>query len=318
MKKKYQWASDIHFVFFGTPNLSVIILNELKVAGFLPSLIVTRPDAPRGRGKVMAPPPVAVWTKEHGIPLLQPAKITDDFIYEVKKNNDWDVFIVAAYGKILPQALLNIPSHGTLNVHPSLLPRLRGPSPIRSAILNDERETGVTIMLLDAEMDHGPIIEQEVVKPPAGGPEWPPRARELESTLAHAGGKLLAQTLLPWVRDEIEAQEQNHSQATFCKTIKKEHGLLNLNDNPYQNLLKIRAFEGWPGTYTFFEKNGKKIRVQIIDAHMENLPALPAHAGQAGGKLVIDIVRPEGKRDMPYADFLRSSAVKIELTKLQW
>lgn len=288
MGSPFQSPSDVRFAFFGTPELAVTILEELSAAGFIPALVVTRPDAPAHRGKVLTPPPVKVWADAHGIPVLQPAKLTDDAIAELKKDA-WDVFIVAAYGKLLLQELLDIPAHGTLNVHPSLLPRLRGPSPIRSAILNDEHETGVTIMLIDAEMDHGPIIEQEFVDIP----EWPPRANELEDLLAHAGGAILAETLLPWVRGEIAAQEQDDAQATYCKTIKKEAGLINLTDDPQKNLLKIRAFEGWPGTYTFFERSGQKIRVQIIDAHL------------ADGALVIDTVRPEGKRDMPYADFRR-------------
>lgn len=295
MKKKYQSPTDVRFAFFGTPELAVTVLEELKSAGFMPALVVTRPDAPVGRGKVLTSPPVALWAKEHGVPMLQPARITPECIAELKNppaGGTWDVFIVAAYGKILPQELLAIPARGTLNVHPSLLPRLRGPSPIRSAILTDERETGVTIMLLDAEMDHGPIVEQEFVDIPA----CPPRASELEATLAHVGGKMLAETLLPWVRGEIAAQEQDHAQATYCKTIKKADGLIDLDADPYQNLLKIRALEGWPTAYAFFERNGKKMRVQIINAHL------------ADGKLIIDTVRPEGRRDMPYVDFLRSGA----------
>ena len=298
MKKSIQNPSDLRFAFFGTPELAVTVLEELSGAGFTPALVVTRPDAPVGRGNVLTPPPVKVWAEAHNIPVLQPAKLTDDVIEECKTSHvlqegGWDVFVVAAYGKILPQKLLDIPAHGTLNVHPSLLPRLRGPSPIRSAIMTGERETGVTIMLLDAEMDHGHIIEQEFVDIP----EWPPRASELEDTLAHEGGRILAETLLPWVRGEIAAQEQDHAQATYCKTIKKEDGLIDLADDPQKNLLKIRALEGWPNAYTFFERNGQKIRVQITDAHLD------------GDSLVIDTIRPEGKRDMPYADFLRSGAI---------
>jgi len=301
MKKNLQSPNDVRFCFFGTPKLAVTVLDELERSGFKPALVVTRPDAPVGRGKVLTPPPVKVWAEKRNIEVLKPEKITEDLIHQIKTSdvlsevNGWDVFIVAAYGKILPQELLDIPEHGALNMHPSLLPRLRGPSPIRSAILNDEREVGVTIMLLDAEMDHGPIVEQKIVDPPAGG--WPPRASELENTLAHAGGKLLARTILPWVKGEIASQEQDHNAATFCRIIKKEDGLLDLNGDAHHNLLKIRGLEGWPGTYTFFEKSGKKIRVQIIDAHLAD-----------DGSLLIDTVRPESKSDMPYADFVRSGA----------
>jgi methionyl-tRNA formyltransferase len=202
------------------------------------------------------------------------------------------VFVVASFGSILPKTLLDIPKHGTVNVHPSLLPRLRGPSPMRSAILRDEKETGVSIMLLDEQMDHGPLLAQKKVFVDP----WPSRGRVLDDLLAREGGALLAKTLPLWVAGEIEPQEQNHDLATYTEKFTKEDGLLDLKDNPYRNLLKVRAFEGWPGTYALFERAGKRIRVQILDAHLD------------GSRFVIDIVKPEGKKEMPYEDFLRSGA----------
>jgi methionyl-tRNA formyltransferase len=172
---------------------------------------------------------------------------------------------------------------------------LRGPSPMRSAILNDEKETGVSVMLMDEQMDHGPLIAQRKV---AIEP-WPPHGKTLEDRLAHEGGKLLAQILPLWLQGTIQPQEQNHDLATYTKKFTKEDGALDLGADPYQNLLTIRAFESWPGTYAFFERAGKRIRVQILDAHIE------------GKKLVIDIVKPEGKKEMSYADFLRSGAKPV-------
>lgn len=293
MKKKFLKPNDVRFAFFGTPEIATVVLDELARAGFLPSLIVTRADSPSGRGKILTPPPAKVWAEKKNIPVIQPKKITLEVTAELARS-EWDLFVVAAYGKILPQSLLNIPRCGTLNMHPSLLPRLRGPSPIRSATLTDEKETGVSIIILDAEMDHGPIVAQEKIKIM----EWPPRASELEQALAHTGGTLLSKVLLPWVNGEIEAREQNHSKATFCTMTKKEDGLIDLANDPYKNLLKIRAFEGWPGTYTFFKRGTQTIRVQILDAHIGK-----------DGSLIINTVRPEGKRDMQYADFLSSGAV---------
>ena len=292
MKKKTKSKDNIQFVFFGTPTLSVIVLDELKNAGMLPALVITAPDRPAGRGLKITPPPVKVWALTHNIPLLQPEKLDADFLSELQ-TTQYDVFIVAAYGKILPKELLDIPKHGALNVHPSLLPKFRGASPIVSAILEDSKETGISIMSLDEEMDHGPIVAQKKI----ALADWPPRASELGETLAHEGGKLLATVLPHWVASEIEAKEQNHDVATYCKKITKVDGLINLNDNVYKNLLKIRALEGWPGTYTFFERNGKKIRVGIIGAHIEN------------ENLIISRVKAEGKREMPYEEFLRSGAV---------
>ena len=154
-------------------------------------------------------------------------------------------------------------------------------------------------MLLDDKMDHGPILAQKRI-PIA---PWPPKGKMLDEVLAHEGGRLLAQVLPLWVAGEIEARPQNHDLATYCKQFEKKDGLLDLSADPcltgrraYQNLLKIRALEGWPGTYAFFTRANKKIRVQILDAHTEN------------SALVIDKVKPEGKKEMSYVAFLNSGA----------
>jgi len=278
-----------HFVFFGTAPLAGDVLDQLEAAGLTPALIVAGADRYDSRKKENIFPPEKEWALERSIPVIQPEKIDDELISTLNKEK-WDVFMVASYGKILPKRLLDIPRRGTINMHPSLLPRLRGPSPIRSAILTDEKNTGVSIMLLDEELDHGPLLAQKKV----AMPEWPPRGKTLDAVLATEGGKLTAEILPLWVRGEIEPREQNHDVATYCKIFTKEDGLLDLSDDPYKNLLKIRAFDGWPGTYTFMEKNGKQVRVQILDAHIAN------------GKLILDTVKPEGKGEMPYADFLRS------------
>jgi methionyl-tRNA formyltransferase len=290
----------VRFAFFGTPELAVTVLEELAAAGLVPALIVTMPDEKKGRGLSLSPPPVKTWAESRDIEALQPEHVDPEFVATLKAKSrklKADVFIVVAYGKILNKEVLEIPSRGVLNVHPSLLPRLRGPSPIRSAILNDDRATGVSIILLDEEMDHGPLVAQ---KPVAIG--WPARAGELERALMEAGGTLLAQILPQWVMGNIEAREQNHDLATYSEKIEKEDGLLDLNADGYTNLLKIRAYEGWPGTYAFFERGGKRIRVQILDAHMDPSTTLGA------SKLIIDKVKPEGKREMGYEEFLRSGA----------
>ncbi len=252
------------FAFFGTTPLKEGVLSELATSGLEPARIFERED------------------------------ITPALINELKQMQ-WDVFIVASYGKKLPKELLDIPLRGVVNVHPSLLPRLRGPSPIRSAILNDERETGVTIMLLDEELDHGPIIAQKKIEIAS----WPPRGRALDDQLAHEGGRLLATVLPLWIESEIEAHPQNDDVATYCHAFKKEDGLLDLKSEAYTNVLKIRAFEGWPCAYAFFERAGKKLRVQILDAHLD------------GKKLAIDRVKPEGKREMNYDEFAHSGAVAL-------
>ncbi len=276
----------MRFAFFGTSHIAVYCLEALRAAGLTPALIVTPEDRPRGRGLAASPVAVALWAQQHNIPFSHQWDSID---------NTYDVAVVVDYGHLLPKHLLETPRRGFLNVHPSLLPRLRGPSPIRTAIRDNEQIVGVSIIVLDEEMDHGPLIAQKRIETPI----WPLSASELETLLMREGGILLARVLPEWVLGEIDAHSQNHDVATYTKKIVKEDGLLNLRDDAYKNFLKIRAYEGWPGTYTFFERNGKRLRVGILDAHMEN------------GELIIDLVKPEGKREMPYAEFLRSGAMPI-------
>ena len=287
--------NNISFVFFGAGPIAAAALLEMENGGVVPSLIVTLPDAPAGRGHVLTPTPVAQCAAERAIDTWKPDKLDTLFLAELQEFQDaahCPVFVVIDYGKFLPKQLLDIPPRGVLNMHPSLLPRLRGPSPIRSAILADEKKTGVTVMLVDEEMDHGPIVAQRIVSLDT----WPPYGNELDIVLAQAGGKLLSEMMGPWARSEIEAREQNHDIATYTGHFKKEDGLLDLSADPHMNLLKIRAFQGWPGTYTFFIRDGKKIRVQIIDAHIEH------------SKLIFDTVKPEGKNEMKFKDFERTGA----------
>lgn len=282
-------------VFFGTPAFATTILDALKSAGLSPALIVTTPDEPQGRNLVLTPPPAKVWAEKENIAVLQPASLKNDVEVAPLLNTEWDLFIVASYGKILPKSILDIPKHGTLNVHPSLLPKFRGASPVRSAILTDTRATGISIMLMDEELDHGPVLAQARIELDAE--DWPPRATMFEDLMAHAGGELLAETIPPWIAGEITPEPQDDSLATFSEKITKEMGKLDLSANPYQNLLKIRAYDGWPGTYFFHERAGKKMRVKVIDATLAD-----------DGSLKILRVIPEGKKEMAYEDFLRGNA----------
>lgn len=274
-----------HIAFFGTSDFSVVILEHLKKEGLLPALIVTAPDKPQGRKLVVTPPPVKVWAEQEQMKIIQPESLRE--IPKEIRAKEWDLFIVVSYGKILPKELLEIPLRGTLNVHPSLLPKFRGASPIQSAILEDEQDTGVTIMLLDDKMDHGPIVAQASVTTL----DWPPPFRVLEALLADVGGSLLAETILPWLNGEIKEEKQDHDLATYTKKITKEDGLLDLEANPYENFLKIRALEKWPGTYYFEKYNDKEVRVKITEAVLED------------NKLVLKKVIPEGKKEMSYEDF---------------
>lgn len=276
--------SSLRIVFFGTPEIAATILEELKASGIVPALVVTNPDRPVGRKQTMTPPPVKVWAEKESVEVLQPEDLKDEQTLAPLFNTEWDLFIVAAYGGILPKKLLELPEHGVLNVHPSLLPKFRGASPIRSAILSDERETGVTIMQMDEKMDHGPIVAQARVE--IAKEDWPLSGHILDDILAHAGGELLAETIPAWLEGAITPEEQDHEKATYCQKISKDMGELDLKDDPYQNLLKIRAFDGWPGTF-FYDENGK--RVKITEAELT-----------ADGSLKILKVIPEGKKEIDF------------------
>jgi methionyl-tRNA formyltransferase len=303
MKVNNQYACLMHnsrFVFFGTPEFSAIILDELERAGYLPALIVTAPDKPRGRGLVMTPSEVKSWGLAHNIPVVTPLTLKDESVADTLRNAECDLFIVAAYGKIIPRGVLGIPAHGVLNVHPSLLPKFRGASPIESAILSDESHTGVTIMLLDEEMDHGPIVAQRPYKGQTFGKVrplyrdigWPPKGSVLTRDLAHFGGTLLAEIIPEWMNGS-KAVAQDHARATYTKKITKEDGLIDIAGDPLQNYRKIQAYDEWPGAHFFIERNGKNIRVRITDATYKE------------GSLTVIRVVPEGKKEMSYEDFLR-------------
>jgi len=274
------------YIFFGTPHLATIVLDELEKARLLPSLVVTAPDKPAGRGMRLRESPVKQWAKERNISTLEPEAFDEATLARLQEENA-HVCVLVAYGKILPQSVIDLTPHGIVNVHPSLLPKLRGPSPVRTAILEDHKTVGVSLMLIDEKMDHGPILMQEEYTPEL----WPPNAEELEAHLFARGGELLGTVLPEYLAGRITPMPQNDADATYCTLFKKEDGLLNLNDDPYTNLLKIHAYTPWPGAY-YFEDDGT--RVIITKAHIEN------------SALMLDEVKPEGRRAMPYADYMRS------------
>jgi methionyl-tRNA formyltransferase len=281
-------SSQLRFVFFGTPALAVEILDALETAGYVPSLVVTMPDRPQGRGMDMRETPVAAWARTRSIEVLKPEKLNSEFVSTLAARR-LTLSIVVAYGKILPQSLLDIAP--MYNIHYSLLPRWRGATPVESAILAGDTETGVAIQKIVYELDAGPLATLE--KTPIGADETGPT---LCSRLNGIAKELLVQIFPQLLDGEVKLAEQDATHATFCGKISKEDGLVDLSDDGIINYRKFRAYFGWPGIYTFFERNGKRIRTIISKAHME------------GSKFVIDSVKPEGKGEMPYADFARSGA----------
>jgi methionyl-tRNA formyltransferase len=251
---------NIKIVYWGTPHFSAEILKSLIKANFKPITVITQFDKPAGRGSKLKASEVKILAEKENIPYFQPEKLKNlEFSSQLKELKP-DLFIVASYGKIIPKEALNIPKLGTINVHPSLLPRWRGPSPIQSAILAGDKETGVSIMLLDEEMDHGPILESRKWKVESGI-----TFKKLEEILIQESSKLLIETLPKWINDEIKAIPQNHGQAVYCRMIKKEDGKIGWGESVEVIDRKIRALNPWPGTY--FEICDKKFKV--LDAEIK-------------------------------------------------
>jgi methionyl-tRNA formyltransferase len=283
-------SNDIKFVFWGSSDFSVYVLEKLKILELLPNLVISTPDMPVGRKQILTPTPAKVWANANNIAVLTPDKIKGNFVDELKDFSANTVSLVASYGKIIPNDIINLPEYGTLNIHPSLLPKYRGPSPLQEQILNDEQEVGVSIMIIDEQVDHGPIVIQEKCLIP----NWPVSFNLLEKITAIAGADMFYKILPDWNNKKIVAKEQKHSDATFTKKVLKEDGEISLApENAYKNYLKYLAYSSWPGVYFFADKDGEKIRVLIKTATFEN------------GNFIPNTVLPAGKKEMSYADFLR-------------
>jgi methionyl-tRNA formyltransferase len=279
-------------VFFGTSDFAVTVFETLYLKGVQPLFLVTTPDKPQGRHLVMTPPPAKRWAQEKNITVLQPTSLrTPSFADELKTRMPqagYDVFIVASYGKLIPNEIITLPRRGTLNIHPSLLPKYRGASPVQSTILADDRNCGFSIMAIDEEMDHGPLVLQKAYTPSA----WPLSAQILKTELAHEGASNLYEILPHWISGEIEAREQDHSKATFTKKFTKDDGLIDLSGDPYTNYLRFQALSASPGVFFFDTRNGNRIRIKII------------HASFIDGAFVPLRVIPEGKKEMDYTAYL--------------
>ncbi|MDQ5954918.1 MAG: Methionyl-tRNA formyltransferase [Patescibacteria group bacterium] len=266
-----------NFVFFGTPDVASETLEILKQAGYLPSLIVTSPDKPKGRKMLLTPPPVKTWAIENSIPYIQPEKI-NDLVLEIQNV---DLFIVVAYGKIMPEKLIKLPRLGSINIHYSLLPKYRGASPVESAILNGDIQTGVSIQQMEYKMDTGQILVVEKI-------EILPdeKSGELRTRLIKIGGELLVKMLPDFIDGKITTIPQDETQAINCKKMTKEDGLIDLDGDSVMNYNKFRAYATWPRTY-FFKDNK---RVIITDAELSD------------GKFVIKKIIPEGGKEQEYKD----------------
>ena len=260
----------MNYVFFGTPRFAELVLHELIAAGMPPAAVVCNPDRPVGRRRIITPPQVKQLAERNDIRVLQPEKLDTAFEQELAALRP-DFFVVAAYAKIIPQSVLDIARLGTLGTHPSLLPKYRGASPIQSVLLNGEARTGATIYLMDAKMDHGPILAQDELA--IRGNET---YLELEGSLAQQAGRLLAKTIPPFFAGTLEPRPQNESDATFTKKFTTENGFVPEHDLAAAESgdaalaeridRMIRALDPEPGAWT--TREGK--RIKLLAARNEN------------------------------------------------
>lgn len=303
----------------GTPEFAVPSLARLIAGGYQVSAVFTQPDKPAGRGKHLHAPLVKTFALERGLRVHQPARIkNNEGVRAIFEQISPDACVVAAYGKILPESLLAIPRLGCINVHASLLPKYRGAAPINWAIANGERETGVTIMQMDAGMDTGPMLAKAAIT--IGDEETAP---ELSARLARAGAELLFETLPRIARGEIEPVPQDDTEATYAPMLKREDGLIDWQMSAREIANRVRAFQPWPGSYTRF----RGARLILWRAHETPFPKDPGGEAAPGtilkidevgitgacgaaSALRIDEVQVEGKRRMSALDFAHGARLK--------
>lgn len=283
-------------VFFGTEEYSLIALRTLVEAGYEVAAVVTKPDTARGRGHKLVYPAVKTYAIEHDIPVWQPDRVRD-IIYDIK-SLDKPVGILVAYGRIIPQSVIELFEPGIVNVHPSLLPLYRGPSPVEAAILNRDRKTGVTIMQLDREMDAGPIYMQVPY-----ALDFTETKLELYDTLFTLGSNLLVQKLTEIVDGTLKPTPQSHSDATYCPLLTKADGQLDLSTlTPGEAEAKIRAYAGFPRT----RARVADYDIIVTRAHGVMTKKTPLDLECANGAFlsIDELIAPSGKQ-MTSVEFIR-------------
>ncbi len=293
----------------GTPEFAVPALRGLIQSGYDVVRVYTPPDEPSGRGQKVSPAPVKKVAQGFGLNVHQPASLKSSEEVERLKELRPLVIVVAAYAQILPQAVLDVPSHGCLNIHPSLLPRHRGPSPVTAAILAGEEATGVSIMLMDKGMDTGPVLAQGRIPVL----EWDTTG-SLTAKLADLGAQLLTDTLPLWLEGKIEPQPQNNEKATYSTIIKKDDGRIDWADPAVELWRRVRAFQPWPGCYTTW--GGRLLKIvetaplpgrgeigRVLEIPGPGSVTVGVQAGD--GILGLVSVQLEGKRVMSGNEFSR-------------
>ncbi len=297
----------MNIVFAGTPEFAAVALEALLRAGHAVPLTLTQPDRPAGRGLKAQPSAVKSLAAKHGLPVLQPTTLKDRSVIDVIAALKPDALVVAAYGLIVPQALLDVPRLGGINIHASLLPRWRGAAPIQRAILAGDAQTGITIMQMDAGLDTGAILLQEAV--PISGDDT---AQSLHDRLAALGGRLIVQALSA----PLVARRQDGTVATYAAKIDKREALIDWSEKATIIERKVRAFNPVPGASSVF--NGERIKIWRAQAErgVSAPPGTVCEAGAAGiivacggdGLRLLELQRAGGKR-LPAAAFIAGFAM---------
>lgn len=304
-------APKIRVVFMGTPEFSGEVLGGIIAAGYNVVAAYTRPDKPVGRKQEVVASAVKRLALKFHIPVEQPARFDAKAVNRLREFEP-DLVIVAAYGRILPESVLSIPGFGCLNVHASLLPRWRGASPVQNALLAGDSETGVSIMLMDAGMDTGPIFAQESFKIDADD-----TSESLLSRMSMIGVRLLVSIIPKWIEKRIEPVVQDESKATLCELIEREDGRIFWNETAGDIMNRYRGLHPWPGIFTFWRRDDGLLRLKLTRITIQKTdPAIKRKFGEvfeAGEKVAIqsgegivyvEEIQPEGKGVMPIRDYV--------------
>jgi methionyl-tRNA formyltransferase len=294
-------------VFFGSSHFSEKILAALSIKYEI-VLVITQSDKPVGRKKIMQQTPVALLAKKLNLPLIKPENLKSEETAALIENSKADLFVVVAYGKIIPQQILDFPQMGAINIHASLLPKYRGASPIHSALLNGDKETGITIMLMDAQMDHGPVLSKGAL-----AIDDKDTFPELEKKLAILAEKLILTALPKFISGKLKAKTQEHQQATYTKIINRQDGEINWNRPAFEIYNKYRAYIIWPGIWTKW--NNKILKITACKIYKGHFPEkYIGKVFQENKKVFVSCqvgfieilqLQLEGKTAMPIANFLK-------------
>ena len=300
-------------VFMGTPDFAVPALEALVKGGHQVIAAVTQPDKPKGRGKGMAMPPVKEKAMEFAIPVYQPAKVREEGFFRQMRELSPEVIVVAAFGQILPKAILDLPQYGCINIHASLLPKYRGAAPIQWAIINGEKETGVTTMMMDVGLDTGDMLEKTVVPI-----EEEETAQSLSDKLSAAGGSLILSTLKKVEEGTLTRTPQRDEESCYAKILQKTLGRIDWNREAKLIERLIRGLNPWPSAYTTL--NGKSLKLWKAKALLEEYPGEAGQVVKAvGNELLIktgkgtlkaEALQLEGKKRMEADAFLRGCPIE--------